>query len=130
MRGFPPRLAAVLAGVVLLAAGCGGTKTYSEAATRSCLEQAGVDVRGVPRDDFVASTAEGGAFTAYFRDNQVTISFGLDRKGAESIVRGYQQFRGKNIGLEDVLRPKQNAVMLWALHPAEAYLQTIEACLK
>jgi hypothetical protein len=130
VRGFPLRLAAVLAVTVLLAAGCGGTKTYSAAATRSCLQQAGVDVRSVPRDDFVASTAEGGAFTAYFRDNKVTISFGLDRKGAESIVRGYQHFRGENIGLEDVLRPKQNAVMLWALHPADAYLQTIEACLK
>jgi hypothetical protein len=130
VRGFPPRLAAVLAVTVLLAAGCGGTTTYSAAATRSCLEQAGVDVRGVPRDDFVASTAEGGAFAAHFRDNRVTISFGLDRKGAERIVRAYQRFRGKNIGLEDVLHPRQNAVMLWALHPADANLQTIEACLK
>ena len=114
----------------MLVAGCGGTKTYSAAATRSCLEKAGVDVRSVPRDDFVASTAEGGAFTAHFRDDLVTVSFGLDRKGAEGIVRGYQRFRGKNIGLKDVLRPKQNAVMLWALHPPDAYLQTIEACLK
>ena len=131
VRGFPPRLAAVLAGTtVVLVAGCGGTKTYSATASRSCLEKAGVDVRNVPRDDFVASSAEGGAFTAHFRDDLVTVSFGLDRKGAERIVRGYQQFRGKNIGLEDVLRPKQNAVMLWALHPPEAYLQTIEACLK
>jgi hypothetical protein len=114
----------------VLVAGCGGTTTYSATASRSCLEKAGVDVRSVPRDDFVASSAEGGAFTAHFRDDLVTISFGLDRKGAERIVRGYQQFRGKNIGLEDVLRPKQNAVMLWALHPSEAYIQTIEACLK
>jgi hypothetical protein len=29
-----------------------------------------------------------------------------------------------------VLRPNRNAVMLWAAHPADAYLQTIEACLK
>jgi hypothetical protein len=130
VRGHPPCLAAVLAGTVLLAAGCGGTKTYSEAATRACLEQAGVDVRQVPSNDLVASAAEGGGFTARFRDNKVTVSFGLDRKGAERIVRAYQHFRGKNIGLEDVLRPKQNAVMLWALHPPEAYLQTIEACLK
>jgi hypothetical protein len=130
VRGFPPRLAAVLAGTVVLVAGCGGTKTYSATASRSCLEKAGVDVRNVPRDDFVASSAEGGAFRARFRDDLVTVSFGLDRKGAERIVRGYQKFRGKNIGLEDVLRPKQNAVMLWALHPPDAYLQTIEACLK
>jgi hypothetical protein len=130
VRGFPPRLAAVLAGTALLAAGCGGTKTYSEAPTRTCLEQAGVNVGEVPKSDLVASAAEGGGFTARFRDNKVTVSFGLDRKGAERIVRAYQHFRGKNIGLEDVLRPKQNVVMLWALHPPEAYLQTIEACLK
>jgi D-alanyl-D-alanine dipeptidase len=130
VRGFPPRLAAVLAATVLLAAGCGGTKTYTVEATRACLVKAGVDVTGVSPADLVATTAEGGAFTAHFRDNKVTVSFGLDRKGAEQIVRRYQRFRGKNIGLEDVLRPKQNAVMLWALHPADAYLQTIEACLK
>jgi hypothetical protein len=130
VRGFPPGLVAVLAGTVLLAAGCGGTTTYSEAPTRACLERAGVKVAPVPNDDFVASAAEGGGFTARFKDDKVTVSFGLDRKGAEHIVRGYQRFRGKNIGLEDVLRPKQNVVMLWALHPPEAYVQTIEGCLK
>ena len=30
----------------------------------------------------------------------------------------------------DVLRPKQNAVMLWALHPPDAYVTTVEDCLK
>ena len=127
-----PRLLAVSLGLSLLVvAGCGGgTKVYTADATRSCLQKAGVDVVPVPKDDFIASSAEGGAFTARFRDNKVTISFGLDRKGAEHIVRGYQRFRGKNIGLEDVLRPKGNAVMLWALHPPDAYVSTIEGCLK
>ena len=124
-------LAVSLTVLLLLAAGCGGgKKTYSADATRSCLQKAGVDVVAVPKDDFIASAAEGGAFTARFRDNKVTVSFGLDRNGAEHIVRGYQRFRGKNIGLEDVLRPKQNAVMLWALHPPDAYVATIEGCLE
>jgi hypothetical protein len=127
---FPLRLAVLLAGTLVLAAGCGGTKTYTEEATRTCLEKAGVNVTAAPKDDFIAQNAEGGAVTAHFRDNKVTISFGLDRNGAERIVRGYQIHHGKNIGLEDVLRPVRNAVMLWALHPADAYLQTIEACLK
>lgn len=123
-------LTVVLVGSLLALAGCGGgTKTYSAAATRSCLEQAGVDVVPVPKEDFIASAAEGGAFTARFRDNKVTVSFGLDRNGAEHIVRGYQRFRGKNIGLADVLRPKGNAVMLWALHPPDAYVSAIEGCL-
>jgi hypothetical protein len=130
MRGSASRLVLVLAAAAAIVSGCGGTTTYSAGKTRSCLEGAGVAVTAIPKSDFVASTAEGGAFTAHFRDNLVTVSFGLDRSGAERIVRGYQRFRGKNIGLEDVLRPKRNAVMLWAAHPADAYLQTIEACLK
>ncbi len=130
MRGSPLLVAVVLPVTLMLVAGCGGQTTYSADKTRSCLKRAGVAVAGAPKDDFVASTADGGAFTARFRDNLVIISFGLDRAGAERIVRGYQRFRGKNIGLEDVLRPNRNAVMLWAAHPADAYLQTIEACLK
>jgi hypothetical protein len=131
MRGFPRSLAAVAAATLVLAAGCGGgSSTYTEAKTRSCLVKAGVDVTAVPKDNFVASTAEGGGFTARFRDNEVVVSFALDRQGAEAIVRGYQRFRGKNIGLEDVLKVKNDAVMLWALHPPDAYLQTIEGCLK
>jgi hypothetical protein len=128
MRGS--RLGVVLVATLLLAAGCGGTTTYTPAKTRSCLEKSGARVTRVPKADFVASTAEGGAFTVRFKDNLVTISFGLDRAGAEGTVRGYERFRGKNIGIEDVLKAKGNAVMLWALHPADTYLQTIEACLK
>jgi hypothetical protein len=127
---FPLPLAVLVAGTLVLAAGCGGTKTYTDEATRACVEKAGLDVKAVPRGDLIAQTAEGGSFSVKFRDNLVTVSFGVDRNGAEQIVRRYQHFRGKNIGLEDVLRPVRNAVMLWALHPPDAYLQTIEACLK
>jgi hypothetical protein len=47
----------------------------------------------------------------------VIVSFGLDRNGAERIVRGFQRFHGPNIGLTDVLHAQHNAVMLWAAHP-------------
>ena len=121
----------VLVVVSVAAAGCGGgAKTYSGDKTRACLAKAKVRLVGVPAGDFVAQSAEGDALSVRFRDNLVTISFGLDRNGAERIVRGYQRFRGKNIGLEDVLKPARNAVMLWAVHPNDAYLQTIEDCLK
>jgi hypothetical protein len=126
-----PFLGGVLAaGTLLVAAGCGGTATYSAERSRACLEKAGALVTKVPASDFIAENAEGGSFTVRFRDNLVTVSFGVDRNGAEQIVRGYQRFHGKNIGLEDVLHPVKNAVLLWALHPPEAYMQTIEACLK
>jgi hypothetical protein len=121
-------LCAVLAGT-LLVAGCGGTTTYDADKTRACLaEQPGVKVRN--KVDFVASTALGGAFNVKLLGNQVTLAFGEDRKEAERIVRAYQRFRGKNIGLPDVLRPTQNVVALWEAHPSDTALQTIQDCLK
>jgi hypothetical protein len=121
-------LGAVLGGA-LLVAGCGGTTTYHADKTRACLsQQQGVKVRN--KVDFVASTALGGAFNVKLAGNQVTLSFSEDRKEAERIVRAYQRFRGKNIGLPDVLRPTQNVVALWEAHPSDAALQTIQECLK
>ena len=122
--------ALLLAGLALAAAGCGGTTTYSAVKTRACLKDVGVKLTAVPADDLVAAAAEGDSFSVRFPGNLVTLSFGLDRKGAERIVRGYQRFRGKNIGLEDVLHPSHNVVMLWAVHPKDAYVQAIEECLK
>jgi hypothetical protein len=132
MRGFPRPVAAVGAAMLALlaVAGCGGSSVYSLVRSRSCLQKSGVDLTAVPRANFVAASAEGGSYAARFRDNQVTVSFATDRTRAEALVRGYQRFRGRNIGLEDVLKVKGNAVMLWALHPTDAYLQTIEGCLK
>jgi len=121
-------LGAVLA-LALFAAGCGGTKTYDADKTRACLAgEQGVTVRN--KVDFVASTALGGAFTVKLLGNQVTLAFAQDRKEAERIVRAYQRFRGKNIGLEDVLKPTHNVVALWAQHPSDAALETIQECLK
>jgi hypothetical protein len=130
VRGSPLLGGVLAAGTLFVATGCGGTSIYSAEKSRACLEKAGALVTKVPATDFIAENAEGGSFTVRFRDNLVTVSFGVDRKGAEQIVRGYQRFRGENIGLEDVLRPEKNAVLLWALHPPEAYERTIQACLK
>jgi hypothetical protein len=120
---------------VVLAAGCGGgNTTYSADRSRACLVKAGYKVKGPPADDLVASAAEGGAFsvrfgTNLFGTNLVIVSFGLDRSGAERIVRGYQRFHGKNIGLTDVLSVDHNAVLLWAAHPTDANVTTIKQCL-
>ena len=128
VRGRRLLAGAVLAGT-LVVAGCGGTKSYDAEKTRSCLaDQPGVKLSN--KVDFVASTALGGAFNAKLLGNQVTLAFTLDRKEAERIVRAYQRFRGKNIGLTDVLRPSRNVVALWKAHPSDTALQTIEDCLK
>ena len=69
--------------IALLAAGCGGTKTYSLAKTRACLvaKHARID----QRLDFFASTATGGAFRALLPTNFVTVAFGDNEKDAERI---------------------------------------------
>ena len=124
---WPLLLGAVLVG--LLAAGCGGSRSYDADKSRACLaKQPGVKVSSDV--DFVASTALGGAFNARLLGNKVTLAFADDRKEAERIVRAYQRFRGKNIGLTDVLRPKNNVVILWANHPSDTAEETIQECLK
>jgi hypothetical protein len=128
-----PRRVFFLSFVPLLAfavAGCGGgTKTYSAAKTRACLVQHGRVVTSVPASNLVASAAEGGSFAVRFGSNTAIVSFGNDRDGAERIVRAYQRFRGKNIGLLDVLHAEHNAVILWAVHPADDHVRAIEDCL-
>jgi hypothetical protein len=109
----------LLVPLVAILAGCGGTKTYSAEKSRACLLAKGKVVSGPPASDLVASAAEGGSYTVRFGKNFATVSFGTDRDGAERIVRAYQRFRGKNIGLLDVLSAKGNAVMLWAIHPED-----------
>ena len=117
--------------LVVAAAGCGGgSKTYSEAKSRSCVKKAGLRVSNPEAANVVASAAEGGAFAVRFPNNFVIVSFGLDRDGAERIVRGFQRFHGKNIGLTDVLHARHNAVMLWAAHPQDEYVKVIEDCLR
>jgi D-alanyl-D-alanine dipeptidase len=112
-----------------LLAGCGGASSYHFAATRACLAKA-KGVRLTHRVDFIASTASAGAFTVKFARNQVTISFGRDGAEAAQLAKGYVRVHGKNIGIEDVLRPQHNAVLLWAAHPSDAELGTVTGCLK
>jgi ABC-type glycerol-3-phosphate transport system substrate-binding protein len=128
-----PRRGALLLLVLaaaLGAAGCGGgSKTYSAAKTRACLVKSGRVVTNPPASDLVASAAEGGSFAVHFGTNTAIVSFGTDRDGAERIVRAYQRFRGKNIGLLDVLHAYGNAVVLWAIHPLDDHVNAIEDCL-
>ena len=83
------RRAALLLALVVLAAGCGGTKRYSLAKTRACLAQKGARING--KLDFVASTATGGAFRALLRPNFVTIAFGNSENDAKQLERRWLQ---------------------------------------
>jgi outer membrane murein-binding lipoprotein Lpp len=126
VRGRRLLFGAVLAGT-LVVAGCGGTKSYDAEKTRSCLaDQPGVKlsnkVDSLPRRRSAARSTR----SCWARSRLLA----EDRKEAERIVRAYQRFRGKNIGLTDVLRPSHNVVALWEAHPSETAVQTIEDCLK
>jgi hypothetical protein len=116
----------------LLAAGCGGSTSYSLEKTRACLKgEKDVRLGPVPHSDFIASVAEGGAVAVSFPSrNRVTIAFGMDQEEADRIAAGYRRFRGKNIGIEDVLRPNHNAVLLWKEHPTSDDESTVTDCLK
>jgi hypothetical protein len=127
----PPRFVVplVLVAVVGAAAGCGSPTAYDLDKSRACLaEQPRLTISD--KVDFIASNALGGAIRVKLLGNQVTLSFADNRQEAERIVRAYQRFKGANIGLEDVLRPTKNVVVLWVAHPSETAEQTIRDCLK
>lgn len=120
----------VLALVVLVASGCGGKTSYTEAKTRSCLQARGAQVGG--KLDFVASTATGGAFSAALGDNDVKLVFGQTDSDAQQIVAAYERFAFPNVrtGLPDVLRRYGNVVTLWHEHPQDADLSLVVGCLR
>jgi phage terminase large subunit-like protein len=116
--------------LVLGAAGCGKQteKLYSPAKTRACLADAGVRLGG--KLDFVATTATGGALKAHLGSNFVTVVFGETVADADNINQAYHRFSSSNVGVDDVLRQQDNAVMLWHEHPSDQDLALITSCLK
>lgn len=125
------RIVLIAAPLVLLVAACGGpagTSLHSLQKTRACLITKHVKLGG--QLDFVATTATGGAVQAHLPPNFVTIVFGQTVTDADNIYQAYHRFRGKNVGIDDVLRQDANAVMLWHEHPSDADLATVTGCLK
>jgi hypothetical protein len=127
----------VLIGLLaFLAAGCGGggsasTSVYTLAATKHCLSTT-LETPSFPPlgDDFVASTASGGALRLRLADNAVTVLFGANADEASNLADAYRRFHAKNVGIEDVLRTDNNAVMLWQIHPSAPDESHIHDCLK
>ena len=126
---------AVIAALALTAAACGGggssTTLYTKPATSACLTKAGLKVLPVSNaSDFVANSATGGALRVKPHGNEVTVSFGLTFQDASNIDQAYQRFHAANVGLPDVLKTQNNAVMLWHLHPSQADIDLVTGCLK
>ena len=114
--------------LALAACGGGGSSTFTPAASKACLKDKGIRVGG--KLDFVATTATGGAFKAHVGSNLVTVSFGETVADGEALDKAYHEFKGKNIGIEDILERNKNAVMLWREHPTDTDLATMADCLK
>lgn len=122
----------VVAGVAALA-GCGGSKgptLYTKAASDSCFVKPPLNAALSPKVDFVASTASNGAVRVRLPDNAVTVLFGQDANEANNLAAAYRRFHAKNVGINDILRVQNNAVMLWKLHPSDADRVPLENCLK
>jgi hypothetical protein len=121
-----------MAGLVL--AGCGGGSNgaaYNLAAAKSCAKKTlGVTLFPSIADDFVASTASGGAMRMHLADNDVTVLFGANDQEASNLADAYRRFHAKNVGIEDILRTDHNAVMLWQFHPSDADASAVSSCLK
>jgi len=118
--------------LVLCLSGCGGESTYSLPKTKACLTERGAKISTNLNNDFVASTASGGAFVADFGDNSVKVVFGQDDADATQIQQAYEHFAFKNVqsGLPDVLRLYNNVVTLWHEHPQPTDLALLVGCLK
>jgi hypothetical protein len=127
---------AVLALLAFAAAGCGGgssatTTIHTRASTKQCIEsKLGIHSFPAIGSDFVASTASGGALRVRLPDNAVTVSFAQSADEANNLADAYRRFHAKNVGVEDILRTKDNAVMLWQLHPSAPDESNVEDCLK
>jgi hypothetical protein len=121
--------------LAVLAAGCGSNSTstsvYSLAASKQCFEtKLGVHRFPALTDDFVASTASGGAVRVRLSDNAVTLLFGQDADEASNLADAYRRFHAKNVGVEDVLQTQGNAVLLWQIHPSATDDSKVKDCLK
>jgi hypothetical protein len=126
---------ALIALLAFAVAGCGGGSTsssvYTLAATKQCIEtKLGIHSFPALGDDFVASTASGGALRIRLADNAVTVLFGASENEASNLADAYRRFHAKNVGVEDVLRTQGNAVLLWQLHPSAPDENSIHDCLK
>ena len=59
-----------------------------------------------------------------------TVLFGASDQEASNLADAYRRFHAKNVGVEDILRTKGNAVLLWQLHPSAPDESNVEDCLK
>jgi hypothetical protein len=136
---LPPALPAgviLLAGLALLAAGCGArtSKPFTAKGTVPCLKSKGfTDVStAADRVGFIASFAANGGLRATSPgNNAVTIAFTADPDEVDSTEQAFRRVAPPLIKphLADILRSNRNAVILWTTAPSDEDTSALNGCL-
>jgi hypothetical protein len=118
--------------VVLVLAACGGGGSFQRDATADCLRDAGADVSTTKDDlDYVAQAASGGGIYAKVDGTAVTVSFDRTEQDAERTEAAYKVFADAfDSPVDDILKRKGNAVLMWDATPTGEQSSTVEDCLK
>ena len=123
----------VAAAIALTGCGAKEVKLYRVAGTADCLRKGGYRVRTDARNlGLVAASASGGALRAFEQGNTVTISFGGTHSEAVNISHLYRKFAPKRLRphIDDVMRVRKNAVLLWTVTPPLEEENKVDDCLQ
>ena len=125
----------LLAAATVALTGCGAkvVKVYRVDGTADCLRKGGYRVRTDARKlGLVAASASGGALRAFEEGNTVTISFGASHTEAVNISNLYRRFAPKRLRphIDDVMRVRKNAVLLWTITPPVEEENKVDDCLQ
>jgi hypothetical protein len=128
-------ISAAVAFVLVLAAcgGGGGGGSASREPTASCLRSSGADNVSTAKDDldYVAQTASAGGIQATVSGTTVTIALGRTEEDAKRLEAAYKIFaEGFGVPVDDVLKRKGNAVIMWDATPTNEQSGKVEDCLK
>jgi hypothetical protein len=126
----------VLAGLAVLAAGCGARSTapYTATGTAKCLTSKGFT--GVTTDPakigFIAGFADNGGIRATAPGgNVLTIAFAGSASGASQTEADFRAhatpFYRKH--MSDIMQSKRNAVLVWQTSPTQQQIDDASGCL-
>jgi hypothetical protein len=119
--------AALLAGC---SRGAEAVEPYRLEPTRECLLESDLRVGRPPANDFVATTATGGALLVTYADIRLTLTFGEDDAEAGRLDQAYRRFAPRRLPIDDVLRRNRNVVELWEFAPTIDHQDTLNRCLR
>jgi hypothetical protein len=117
-------LLTLAAATALITVACGGSGgSYSAAATRRCLENAGATVRPSGAD-YIAQGASGGGYLVTINSKTLNVSFASNGGEANDLLNEYETIGGNGPEYR-----KGNAVLVWDDDPGSDR-STVDGCLR